>query len=75
MCRNDDYLLSAGIPISPSIDFLFTEPVPGLEDEDEAGPDASHDSEFASDDPQELPPPPAELLEAKEGREGSFAPR
>ncbi|GAA6042319.1 hypothetical protein JCM8097_003842 [Rhodosporidiobolus ruineniae] len=75
---NNDYLVKAGIPISSSIDFLFSEPVEGADDED--GPDASHDglegdSELASDDPRQLPPVPVELLEAKEGRNVSFAPK
>ncbi|BGP17134.1 hypothetical protein JCM10213_005244 [Rhodosporidiobolus nylandii] len=74
---NNDYLTAAGIPISSSIDFLFTEPVEGFEEEGQ--PDASHenegDPELASDDPRQLPPPPPELLEPKEDRVTSFAPR
>ncbi|GAA5842869.1 hypothetical protein JCM11251_005832 [Rhodosporidiobolus azoricus] len=78
---NDDYLESAGIPVSPSIDFLFTEPVldGGADDEEQDEPDASHDhdydSELASDDPRELPPPPAGLLEPREGKGTSYSPR
>ncbi|GAA5992277.1 hypothetical protein JCM10908_000403 [Rhodotorula pacifica] len=55
---NDDYLEKAGIPVSSSIDFLFTESLPeGYEDDaEEAGPAAETDTELASDDPLELPP-------------------
>ncbi|KAL7337641.1 tryptophan synthase beta subunit-like PLP-dependent enzyme [Rhodotorula toruloides] len=71
---NNDYLVAAGIPLSTSIDFLFSEPdSDSLTDEDsEAGPDPSHDSELASDDPRELPPPPVELLVPREGEERVF---
>ncbi|GAA5902024.1 hypothetical protein JCM6882_000171 [Rhodosporidiobolus microsporus] len=72
--KNNDYLLSANIPISSSIDFLFSEPIEGLE-EDEDEPDASTDTELASDDPRELPPLPAELVGPREGRGAAFAPR
>ncbi|BGP00368.1 Cysteine synthase 2 [Rhodotorula toruloides] len=71
---NDDYLAAAGIPLPTSIDFLFTEPdSDSLADEaGEAGPDPTHDSELASDDPRELPPPPVELLVPREGVERVF---
>jgi hypothetical protein len=74
--RNDDYLAAAGIPLPTSIDFLFTEPdSDSLADEaGEAGPDPTHDSELASDDPRELPPPPVELLVPHEGEERVFGP-
>ncbi|GAA5859926.1 hypothetical protein JCM8547_004390 [Rhodosporidiobolus lusitaniae] len=73
---NDDYLLTASIPVSSSIDFLFTEPVEGLEEEEDH-PDESHEgeSELASDDLRNLPPPPPKLLEAREGENTSFASR
>ncbi|GAA5874018.1 hypothetical protein JCM3774_001584 [Rhodotorula dairenensis] len=63
---NDDYLERAEIPVSSSIEFLFTEPLPaGFGDADdaaddgteaEAGPDSASETELASDDPLELPP-------------------
>ncbi|GAA5902067.1 hypothetical protein JCM6882_000182 [Rhodosporidiobolus microsporus] len=74
---NNDYLLSANIPISSSIDFLFSEPVECTEEDEEDEPDASTetDTELASDDPRELPPLPAELVVPREGRGAAFAPR
>ncbi|BGP56060.1 Cysteine synthase 2 [Rhodotorula sphaerocarpa] len=52
--RNDEYLEKAGIPVSSSIDFLFQEPVPDLDEE--SGPDSESEQEFGSEDPLELPP-------------------
>lgn len=80
--RNDDYLEKAGIPISSSIDFLFTEPLPeGFGDEnegmDEDGPASASDDELASDDPLELPPlsPKLTVAAGQNEDERVFSPR
>ncbi|GAA5946150.1 hypothetical protein JCM3775_006298 [Rhodotorula graminis] len=71
---NDDYLARAGIPLSTSIEFLYTEaPLRAPTTADE--PDPSHDTELASDDPRELgPPPPEALATPREEKDGRFAP-
>jgi len=72
--RNDEYLSRAGIPLSSSIDFLYNEPplrAPASDD----GPDPTHDTELASDDPRDLPPPPPALLETpRDEKDARFAP-
>lgn len=68
--RNDDYLAREGLAIPPSLDFLFSEPC-AADDDDEDAPDPTHDSELASDDPLDLPPPPMELLEVRGGTGGA----
>ncbi|GAA6056081.1 hypothetical protein JCM3770_001959 [Rhodotorula araucariae] len=72
---NDEYLARAGIPLSTSIDFLYTEaPLRPVEDGDEA-PDPTHDTELASDDPREMPPlSPALVADAREEGGARFAP-
>ncbi|GAA5905472.1 hypothetical protein JCM8208_004289 [Rhodotorula glutinis] len=73
---NDDYLLRAGIPLSTSIDFLYTEPplrAPATANADE--PDPSHDTELASDDPRDLGPLAQEALATpREEKDGRWAP-
>ncbi|GAA5876319.1 hypothetical protein JCM1840_003615 [Sporobolomyces johnsonii] len=80
---NDDYLAAESIPVSTSIDFLFTEPIDTslLSDREPSEPDAPEGTEFdgregalASDDPRDLPPIEPELLEPREGSGSSFAP-
>ncbi|CEQ41285.1 SPOSA6832_03011 [Sporobolomyces salmonicolor] len=80
---NDDYLAAESIPVSTSIDFLFTEPIDTslLSDREPSEPDVPEETEFdgregglASDDPRDLPPIEPELLEPREGRGSSFAP-
>lgn len=82
--RNDDYLERAGIPVSSSIEFLFTEPVlagSGDSDDDdaaeaEAGPASASETELASDDPLELPPLSPKLAFVGETQDGHvFGPR
>ncbi|TKA51198.1 hypothetical protein B0A53_05663 [Rhodotorula sp. CCFEE 5036] len=79
---NDDYLENAGIPVSSSIDFLFTEPLPegfgdDNEGEDELGPASPSDDELASDDPLELPPlsPKLTVAAGQNEDERVFSPR
>ncbi|BGP40994.1 Cysteine synthase 2 [Rhodotorula kratochvilovae] len=71
---NDDYLARAGIPLSSSIDFLFTEPpLRALEEGDDA-PDPTHDTELASDDPSEMPPLSPALVADTPEEAARFAP-